>query len=301
MPIPLFVWSIGIAGTAAVGLIKGGFAISRINKAKARYAQRRSAYESFINGYEPKHQYVSEQFDELGKLRLQSTITLGEAVEFLEKAKLKERDMLERFEISPQRLLDWKKASVHAVEVLSGAASSAASGAVTAASAYGLVGMLASASTGTAISTLSGAAATNATLAWLGGGTLAAGGGGMFAGGIVLGGLTAGPAIVVMGFVASWKAAKVEAQVEQYISDMDVDKEKKRKIMTALDVIVKRVHELRGSTMKTESELKKLLQSGNPSDMTDAYMVAKTATTLGALLEIAILDEHGQIIQHEEE
>lgn len=223
-------------------------------------------------------------------------VTLGKAVEFLDKAKLKEREILEKFDISPQMLLDWKKASVQAVEVLGGLVSSAASGAATAASAYGLVGMLASASTGTAISALSGAAATNATLAWLGGGTLAAGGGGVAAGTLVLGGLVAGPAIMVIGFVADWQIAKVERKVEKYVSDM-VDEENKRKIMTALDVVVKRVHELSGVTRKTESELNNLLQQGNPSDMMDAYMVAKTARALGDLLEIAILDKDGQIIQ----
>lgn len=300
MPIPLIVWGAVIGGSALVGLIKGVSAVSRIKKAKARYAQRRSAYEAFIGEFENKHKDVSAQFDELGQVRLRAMVTLGKAVEFLEKAKLKEREILERFEISPQRLLGWKKASVNAVEVLGGLVSSATSGAATAASAYGLVGLLASASTGTAISALSGAAATNATLAWLGGGTLAAGGGGVAAGTVVIGGLVAGPAIMVMGFVAGWKAAKVERQVEQYVSEMAVDEENKRKLMTALDVVVKRVHELRGSTRKTESELVKLLRRGNPSDMTDAYMVAKTASALGDLLEIAVLDENGCIIQQEE-
>lgn len=301
MPIPLIVWGIGIAGSAIVGLIKVRSAISRIKKAKARYAVQRSAYEAFIVECESKHKYVSAQFDELCQLRLQALITLGIAVEFLEKAKLKERDILERFEISAQRLVDWKKASVNAAEVLDGIASSTVSGVATATSTYGLVGMLASASTGTAISGLSGAAATNATLAWLGGGTLAMGGGGVAAGTVVFGGLVVGPAIMVMGFAATWKAAKIEAEVEAYVSEMDVDEENKRKLITALDVVVKRVHELRGSTGKTESELKKLLRSGNPLDMTHAYMVAKTARALGDLLEVAILDEDGQIIEHEEE
>lgn len=66
---------------------------------------------------------------------------------------------------------------------------------------------LAFASTGTAISALSGSAATNATLAFFGGGSLAAGGLGMAGGTAVLGGLVAGPALLVMGLVAG-KAAK---------------------------------------------------------------------------------------------
>ena len=66
----------------------------------------------------------------------------------------------------------------------------------------------AAASTGTAIASLSGAAATNATLAFFGGGSLAAGSLGMAGGTMVLGGLVAGPALMVMGFVAGSAADK---------------------------------------------------------------------------------------------
>lgn len=301
MPIPLIVWGLGIGGSALAGVTKGGFAVSRIKKAKARYGQRRNSYEQFIAEFEAKHNYVSRQFQILGEVRLRAMVTLGHAVEFLEKAKLKDRELLENFEISPQKLLDWKRASVHALEVLGGLASSTASGVATAASAYGIVGMLASASTGTAISTLSGVAATNATLAWLGGGTVATGGGGMAAGSLVLGGLVAGPAIMVMGFVAGWKASKVEAQVEQYVSEMDVDVEKKRKLMCALDVVVKRVKEIMYTTKKTVTELTQLLSNSDPKELEDTYMVAKTAKTLGQLLEISILGKDGRIIEQEGE
>src|SRR5881409_3050584 len=112
MPIPLIVWGVVIGGSALFGLIKVGSGASRIKRAKARYAQRRSVYEAFIAEFDCKHQYVSAQFDELGRLRQQAMVTLGKAVEFLETAKLKEREILERFEISSHRLLDWKRASV---------------------------------------------------------------------------------------------------------------------------------------------------------------------------------------------
>jgi len=77
---------------------------------------------------------------------------------------------------------------------------------VTAFGAYSLATTLATASTGTAIAGLSGAAATNATLAFFGGGSLAAGGLGMAGGAAVLGGLVAGPALAILGIVASSKA-----------------------------------------------------------------------------------------------
>ena len=89
-----------------------------------------------------------------------------------------------------------------------GAAAGTASGALAAFGAYGAAQALAFASTGTAISALSGAAATNATLAFFGGGSLAAGGLGMAGGTVVLGGLVAGPALLVMGLVAGKAAQK---------------------------------------------------------------------------------------------
>ena len=89
-----------------------------------------------------------------------------------------------------------------------GAAAGAASGALVAFGAYGAAQALACASTGTAIASLSGAAATNATLAFFGGGSLAAGGLGMAGGTAVLGGLVAGPALLVMGFVVGAVAKK---------------------------------------------------------------------------------------------
>lgn len=81
-----------------------------------------------------------------------------------------------------------------------------------------LVGAVAS--TGTLIGSLSGAAATNATLAWLGGGALSAGGMGMVGGTAVLGGVVAGPAIAIMGFVAASKSEK--ALTEAYAKESEV-------------------------------------------------------------------------------
>lgn len=89
-----------------------------------------------------------------------------------------------------------------------GAVAGGAGGALAAFGAYGAAQALAVASTGTVISSLSGAAATNATLAFFGGGSLAAGGLGVAGGTAVLGGLVAGPALMIMGFVAGGAAKK---------------------------------------------------------------------------------------------
>lgn len=112
--------------------------------------------------------------------------------------------------------------------IAGGVAGGAASGAVVALGAYGAVQTFAAASTGTTIASLSGAAASNATLAFFGGGSLAAGGLGMAGGTAVLGGLVAGPALLVMGLVANNAASKElekaktnQAEAEELVAQLN--------------------------------------------------------------------------------
>ena len=296
MPIPLIIWG-AVAAACALG---GGAAViganERIKKAKQKYENRRRRYEQAIRKYEEKHNYTASRLTDLGKSRLEAVVTLGKAVKFLEQAKLKERELFEKFNITEEQLVRFRKASISAREILKGGASAVSSGAATAAAAYGLVGTLASASTGTAISALSGAAAKSATLAWLGGGTLAAGGGGVAAGTAVLGGLVVGPAILVAGLWRLKQAGDVEIQVEKHIAELDVDETKKQRVVAALEAVLARVSEVKKSTINLTNELENLLSSSSPNDERDAYKVAKVAMSLGQLLDVAILDKDGRII-----
>ena len=117
-------------------------------------------------------------------------------------------DELHRLHIDEQEFVELRGMANFAGSIAGGAVAGTASGALAAFGAYGAAQALAFASTGTAISALSGAAATNATLAFFGGGSLAAGGLGMAGGTVVLGGLVAGPALLVMGLVAGKAAQK---------------------------------------------------------------------------------------------
>lgn len=292
MPIPLL--GLIAAASPILVLIRGN---KRIKRAKQKYADRRRRYEGEIRKYEEKHAYVASRFEDLGKTRLEAMVTLGKAVKFLEQAKLKDRELLEKFNIiTPEQLVRFSNASVSAHEILAGGASALSSGVATATAAYGLVGMLAKAGTGTAISALSGAAAKSATLAWLGGGTLAAGGGGVAAGTAVLGGLVVVPAILVIGLWRLKRAGDVENQVEESIAELDIDEAKKRRLVAALDAVLARVTELKESTIKLRDELEHLLSSSSPDNEHDAYRVAKVAVSLGQLLDIAILDKEGRIV-----
>ncbi len=117
-------------------------------------------------------------------------------------------DELGKLHIDQKDFEEMQKMVSFAGSIAGGAVAGTASGALVAFGAYGAAQALACASTGTAIATLSGAAATNATLAFFGGGSLAAGGLGMAGGTTVLGGLVAGPALMVMGLVAGTTAKK---------------------------------------------------------------------------------------------
>ena len=117
-------------------------------------------------------------------------------------------DELSKLSIDQKDFEELKTMVNFAGSIAGGTIAGTAGGALVAFGAFGAAQALAVASTGTAIASLSGAAATNATLAFFGGGSLAVGGLGMAGGTVVLGGLVAGPALMVIGFVAGATAKK---------------------------------------------------------------------------------------------
>ena len=117
-------------------------------------------------------------------------------------------DELNKLQIDEHEFEELQSMVNFAGSIAGGMAAGTTGGALIAFGAYSAAQALACASTGTAIASLSGAAATNATLAFFGGGSMAAGGLGMHAGAAVLGGLVAGPALMLFGFVAGAAAKK---------------------------------------------------------------------------------------------
>lgn len=300
MPLPLI--PIIIIAVSALAAGKGAVdtvnAAQRINAAKDRYYWRRKEYDSKFSNYNYERENAERSFEELGNIRLQSLVILGRVVEVLKKANIKERDLQEKFDITPQALKSWETASVRALEILGGVTNASLTGISTAAAAYGLVGLLGTASTGTAIATLSGAAATNATLAWLGGGALAVGGGGMALGTLVLGGLVAGPAILVVGFFAQGKAGEIENNVNQNIAEMEIAEAEMGRQISILHIILRRIDELKTTTIEIRNKVEELLKQLTPeSPLEDLYFLARTAKSLGDLLDVAILDKNGNLIQ----
>jgi hypothetical protein len=219
--IPIVVGA-AMAASAIYGLYKGGKAVSDhkdANVANADASQLISRGTSLLDDQRKKTNAVLEDY---GARKLRSFN--GPIKDFVEAfGQLKNVESLRSPEL--ERLVDGDF-SVVSLEGLRrdyqllmesglGVGAGLGSGAALAFGAYNGTFLLASASTGTAISTLSGAAATNATLAWLGGGALSAGGFGMAGGTMVLGGLVAGPALAVFGFVVGAKAEATLANAKR--------------------------------------------------------------------------------------
>lgn len=213
MPIPFLFIGLG-AGAAALGIgktVKAGIDQKEANETND---QAQSIVDRATKIANRSRETSGKAVTELGKQKIfvlnHSMTPFIASFEKLHNVDLTNSigmDELKNFRIDKQSLTELKEMSSMATSLLGGATSGAALGAITAFGAYGGVMAFGAASTGTAIATLSGAAATNATLAFLGGGSLAVGGLGMAGGTAVLGGLVAGPALAVMGFVLGAKAS----------------------------------------------------------------------------------------------
>lgn len=222
MAIPLLFIGAAVA-TGAVGGTKTIKAVSDNSKAGQINEIANQSIENARDELDRQRKEVGTALESLGKEKL--TILNRNVTDFVTTfEKIKNIDFqssigleeLKNLHIDQNTFQELKELGSFALGVAGGAAAGAVGGALTAVGAYGAAMTFATASTGTAISTLSGVAATNATLAFFGGGSLASGGLGMVGGMYVLGGLVAGPALMVMGMITE---AKSKEKLEKALSN----------------------------------------------------------------------------------
>ncbi len=225
MPLPLIPVVIGL-----VSLVAGGYGVKKgldakedLDRAKSIGKDAERRHKDCITSLDEERRITNSAFEDLGSLKVKIfTQQIKRLVDEIKKRK-NSGSKLEDYEesIEELNLPNLKKMVLNSLEIETGLLSGTASGVLAGLGAYGSVGLLASASTGTAIASLSGAAATNATLAWLGGGALSAGGLGMAGGMYVLGGIVAGPAIAITGFMMATKAEEALTKSWAYKSEVD--------------------------------------------------------------------------------
>ncbi len=214
MPIPIiFIGIAAVTGAAGIGTtVKAGVDQSH---AKSINLDANHRIEVAANRLDLNRKQCGEALQKLGE---EKVFILNRGInDFLnnfrqiKNAELSESEgikELKRLKLDQKEFEELAEMTKFSLSLVQGGITGVAGGAIAAFGAYSAATAFATASTGTAIASLSGAAATNATLAFFGGGSLAAGGLGIAGGTAVLGGLVAGPALLVMGIITSAKAGK---------------------------------------------------------------------------------------------
>ena len=228
MPLPLIFIGIAVVtgATGAGATVKAGVDHSKAKKINAN-TEERIAYAA--NRLDTLRQQCGDALQRLGEEKLfvlsnsitsfLDTFTKIKNVDFADSEGLSE---LSKFHVDETTFAEIGELGHFAASLATGSIAGVAGGALTALGAYSAAATFATASTGTAISTLSGAAASNATLAFFGGGSLASGGLGMAGGTAVLGGLVAGPALLVMGVITGVTAEKCLEDAKKHAAEADV-------------------------------------------------------------------------------
>ena len=321
MPLPLIPILIG-AGAAALGIGKGAKAIHDNSEAKDINADAQSIINSARINLENARNTTKSYLEALGEKKIDiCQKSLADFVKTFERIKNVELqdstglDELTKFKIDKASFSQLKEITVLAGSMAGGTAAGAVAGGAVAFGAYGAASVFATASTHTAIASLSGAAATNATLAFFGGGSLTAGGLGMVGGMWVLGGLVAGPALAVLGFVMG---AKASANLDNAYSNLAKAREAEEQINVMVTVCngIKERSELfigllneldgflRPMLLKLEDCIEKEgVDYRSYSLKTKQFIAALVSTVqaMKAMLDTPLLDEKGALMEESRE
>ncbi len=296
MPLPILLWG-AAAGLAATGIIKGKDALDTLDTAKRMGQNAERRHREAKEELEEKRQEVSATFQELGEQKKEIfQDQIKHIVEMIKKNK-DAKSTLEGFEttFTIEEVKSLQNMVNLSIELDTNLASSAMGGALAGLGAYGSVGWLATASTGTAISSLSGVAASNATLAWLGGGSLAAGGFGMAGGMIALGGIVAGPALAIGGFMLASKAEEAITQAREYRDQVDTAIEKIDLMKVGLEGLEENAHELSDALNKMVERFEQV-KTFDISDKAAMQKMFAVGRGLKDLLDISLMAEDGSAI-----
>lgn len=162
-----------------------------------------------------------------------------------------------------------------------------------------MIGAFGVSSTGAPLAGLTGIAAVDATLAAIGGGSLAAGGGGVALGGALLGGVVAGPALMMVGLGLLQQSSTYETQVAQYCADVAVFAEQVDQHAATVPHVLDRIDEMRQAVNLLAELLEERIDRLESRDLNDPAVVRDfasamaLATALAALLRTPVFGADG--------
>jgi len=315
MPLPILFIGAAVA-TGAVGSGKTLKAVTDNSKASKINKLANDNVENARNELDRQRKEVGAALESLGAIKL--NVLNNNVTEFVKSfEQIKNIDFkssigleeLANLHIDQNTFKELKELGNFAIGVAGGAAAGAAGGALTALGAYSAAMTFASASTGTAIASLSGAAATNATLAFFGGGSLATGGLGMAGGMAVLGGLVAGPALMVMGMITGAKAQeKVEnalankAQSDEIVESLKTASVQCSAIRRRTYLFYNLLAHLDARFLPQIWRMQEIIETEGtdyrtykPESKKAIAVAASTAVTIKSVLDTPILTEEGEL------
>lgn len=313
MPLPFILGAAAVAAGLA-GVKKGVDGIRDSREADEIQEEAQDILEAAQRKIEKAKNNTSLAIQELGKEKLQGAANeLKEFVENFSKLKnvrLSESNIVNEgnyLNISTDGTLkNMRTIALGATDVLGSGIAGIGAGALLGWGTYGGVMALGSASTGAAIAGLSGAAATNATLAWLGGGAIAAGGGGMALGTMVLGGIVAGPALLVAGGIFSSKAKeklhkaysnlakaeKIESDIENGVVELEHIKATANQVTNLLKKI-RRYSNIANTELIRITMSKKDWNVFTQEEKNSVAAAVKQAQLLKKIIDTPLLTENG--------
>lgn len=320
MPLPLVFIGIAVAtgATGAGATVKAGVDHSKAKKINTNTEERITYAANRLNDLRGQ---CGEALQHLGEEKL--FVLSGSITSFLDSfSKIKNVDFadseglseLNKFHVDETTFEEIGELGHFAASLATGSIAGAAGGALTALGAYSAAATFATASTGTAIGTLSGAAASNATLAFFGGGSLASGGLGMAGGTAVLGGLVAGPALLVMGVITGVTAEKGLEDAKKHAAEADVICEQLEIGVVQCVGIRRRTYMFHNLLARLDAQFLPLIHAMEeiiasegtnyatykPESKRTIAAVASTAVSIKAILDTPILSTDGALTEDAE-
>ena len=313
MPFPLLIPIIIVASSAATagyGVKKGYDGISDIKQAKDIGRNALESGQQALNMADNKKAQANEKACDYAEsiMHVQQT-TFNRFLELVSRfghsSSIELDRILREVDVNPIVIDDLKVSAIKAHNVAKGALSMGTSAVGAASGTKALIGLFGTASTGTSISGLSGAAATKATMAWLGGGSIAAGGGGMALGTVVLGGLTAAPAVLVGGFVLAKRGSEAMVEAKSYEAKVNLEISRLNLIAAFLESLMVRISELHSLITNIDLRANRTLDMIDPESF-DAnntqhiQLFQQAAVQLKAIAEIMkapVLDNEGNLTE----